>query len=121
MTIVIDDKTIAVFHVDAEFGNMLAGVRHLAEGWLHITIRIRMQRDDKVWDSTDDKKWWDIRTKDPLEDVLQKMRIIFENAPFRKGPVTEIHNEGDVEELMNRITSMPGMHKMEIPAKGKQH
>lgn len=121
MTIVVDDKTIAVFHVDTEFGNVLGAIRPLTEGWLHITIRARLQRDDKVWDSEDEKKWWDIRTEDTVENAIAKLRLIFESVPFRNGPVTEIRNEGSVEEMMERLTSMKGMHKMEIPPKGKQH
>lgn len=48
-----------------------------AEGPWHVTYRFRYYRDDKVWDSLDEKNWYEAtaegKSKEEVVDLLRKM------------------------------------------------
>jgi hypothetical protein len=115
----ISEGTIGLWSVALDGGNWLAHVEKLPDGHVQLLYRFRWYKDDKDFESKDDRNWYRFKTKKPGEspdELVAAVRKIFER--LAKGAGHEawelMRGERTPEELADLMLTMPGItHRVE--------
>jgi hypothetical protein len=112
--IILDEKVVGLwnFHLRIPEGDYLAAIRELVpEEKYELTYRLRYYKDDKVFESKDEKHWWQGTLSGTRNYVVLGFRSAVEIlAQVQRSEVYEVLNEtGDLREFMKRVERLPSM------------
>lgn len=111
MTIEFTEATRAFWYVDipAPRGNWIAAIDEAPGGGFTAQYRFRWYRDDKDFDSADEKNWWTIKGDDLQEALGLVRKIACEMVAMGAGPMYELTRApGDkLEDFLARFQRLP--------------
>jgi hypothetical protein len=128
MIILDESKTIAIWHAQLnDWMDFIGCLQHPDDpekdpdgkprkpGEYDFNYRIRVYRDDLVFDSQDEKYWYHVEVgARPVEDALEKIRQLTNKLVSVVGhdaKLFEIVNTGDWEKFIAEFRTMPGTHE----------
>lgn len=115
MTIEITEKSIALWYVEIPHPpqNLMAHLARGENGAFDLVYRFRYKRDNKAFDSKDDKSWYGGTITNHTEaQALEKMRMLIGIlAKKSSGQLYELlRGTGTVEQFMEQLGKMPWAH-----------
>jgi hypothetical protein len=122
MTIELSEKTIGVWYMQVTQDSDFLGAATEVDDGFEITYRFRYYKDDKTFGSDDRKNWYEWKTSESKEKVIEIMRGVITRMRQKDGniPVSDCHellmNEDGIEEFMEVFTSMPFADSMVLSA-----
>ena len=114
--VAIGEPTVAVWSVQIAPGvDFWAHLGKNSEGKLELACRIRTHRDDLVFDSKDEKTWYQVVQRDASKgeaDMLTRSQAVFEQMLERsltKRGWELIKGGRTTQEFLEALEQMPGM------------
>lgn len=107
-----DDDLLAVWYIQiSPTSDWLGSVKRLPGSRFQMMCRFRYYRDDKVFDSADDKSIYRVVSKKP--DSLERFKsLTYEMRARTSGKMFELLREGrTTEEMLAIFESWPVVHK----------
>ncbi|HEV8189491.1 MAG TPA: hypothetical protein VGP83_17180 [Pyrinomonadaceae bacterium] len=111
--ILFDEKIVgAWFVVLAEDVDWLAGLREITpDSDYEMTYRFRYYKDEKPFDSTDEKSWYELKAKGTRAYMIASVRLIVQELIARsklpKPYSFELLNDGDLHAFMRKWQDAP--------------
>jgi hypothetical protein len=126
MSIVISDKSVGLWFVGREGMDFLAGITEVeADQKYLLQWRFRHHNDDKSFDSTDEKHWYEGQVSGTKNKALETIRTMTKLTALalNAAPVyEELMNEKGPSDLMERWSDQPFTDmRVEIPEGGLVH
>lgn len=123
MSMTLDENTLGIWSVHLGAGNWLAQLAREGDK-LVLTYRFRWYRDDRVYDSQDNKSWFRAETKSldigrGVEAARRLYGEILQANPTNKGWEL-LRGERSVDEFFDKLFTMPGMHHKVLDAQGNE-
>lgn len=119
MSLTVTEATVGMWSVDLLIANWLAELARAENGKHVLTYRIRFYRDEKIFDSADQRTFHQTELSGTEQEVLRKVRVIFDelcNATPTHHGWELIRGARSVEEFLAVLGGMPGMHMRKEPA-----
>lgn len=120
MTIEITKDTIGIWYMKiGDDQDWMAGLTKVEDG-LKLQYRFRYYKDDKVWDSKDEKRWYEGVLHHPLETVLPVIRALVRHMRELDGDIPEedcyelMMGDTGLDIFMTRLSMMPFTHAIEV-------
>lgn len=111
MTILYSDKLLGLWYAEIPPGNMFTALETTDTGFRVVT-RLRIYKDDKVFDSEDEKTWYEVlcdtKSYDEMVDNIRKM---MSGAPGVGRIYEALREDKTVNEFFEEWTSLPFIHK----------
>lgn len=116
MSIEITDKLIGTWFVQCDdLTDWLAGLERIDEG-VKLIYRFRYYEDDEAFGSKDKKNWYELRTAEPVEKVIETVRELANKlAEVNDVEIFEVlMDDSGIEGFMERFKVMPFAHVMTV-------
>lgn len=119
MSLTVTEATVGMWSVDLLIANWLAELARGENGKHVLTYRTRFYRDQKIFDSADQRTFHQAELSGTEQEVLRKVRVIFDelrNATPPHHGWELIRGARSVEEFLAVLGDMPDMHMRWEPA-----
>ena len=120
MTIESTKDTIGIWYIKiGDDQDWMAGLTKVEDG-LMLQYRFRHYKDDKVWDSKDEKSWYEGVLHHPLETVLPVIRALVEHMRELDGEIPEedcyelMMGDSGLDIFMTRLSQLPFASTIEV-------
>ena len=104
----LDESVLAIWYYDFPGGNFMANMRRLEPGRLKVTYRFRYHRDDKAFDSADEKNWYEGIWRDVRDEALAVEAF---GAACREAAPTKVYQiirgNRTLDEFMDEFLAQP--------------
>jgi len=114
----IDESMVGIWFVTIPNGNMLAALHRVAERTYKLTYRFRYYKDDRAFDSADEKNWYSGTLSNADESYITD-RISKAMATLRVSTRGEYHEllrgTKTFEEFKAEFFKLPFVHIKEVP------
>jgi hypothetical protein len=116
--IILDEKIVGLwnFHMKTPEGDYLAAIRELERDVKYeLTYRFRYYKDDKVWDSKDEKHWCQGTLSGTRHYAVSSFQMIVNMlAKMQGSPTYEVlMDEKGLDDFMRRVEALPSMFMRE--------
>jgi hypothetical protein len=119
--ITMTEQTIGIWFMPIQpKQDWLAAATELEPGRLYqLDYRFRYHKDDKFFDSKDEKNWYTMTVHSTREHVIALIRRVANSllGVGADGPLTEVLNEGTQEEFMEKFMHLPFVQARPATAK----
>jgi hypothetical protein len=116
MSMELDERTLGFWCVELGHGNWLAHLTQDRDGELILTYRFRWYRDDKTFDSADERKWYTVRPRDRNKSkMIEVIREMFQKLCEANGHSgwELLKGERSFDEFLALLAEMPGISMKE--------
>jgi hypothetical protein len=119
MSAELTERTLGIWYADIEnggatVGNWIATVEHALEGGYLMTYRFRWYRDEKIFDSQDERSGGEVGSGE-LEKLLACCRLMLKAHAARGSSTYELMRGADtVEQFTQRLIASPFAHSKKV-------